>query len=176
MSAAASGYPTAPRVWQPAERALETTNFDVKAADKAIEKMKAMTLSDHKVSVGRFKSRKEREAKLGAKAKEFTNVYIKNLGEEVDDERLKELLSQFELTTSCCCTLQVHLKRIPHPAVQPLQAPQPAVHAQGQEPLSASTRAAAAPAPLHPARNGSRCCSGGRLLQLIQSVHSETPL
>lgn len=45
--------------------------------------------------VGRFKSRKEREAELGAKAKEFTNVYIKNFGEEVDDENLKELFSQF---------------------------------------------------------------------------------
>lgn len=45
--------------------------------------------------VGRFKSRKEREAELGAKAKEFTNVYIKNFGEEVDDESLKELFSQF---------------------------------------------------------------------------------
>lgn len=45
--------------------------------------------------MGRFKSRKEREAELGAKAKEFTNVYIKNFGEEVDDESLKELFSQF---------------------------------------------------------------------------------
>ena len=45
--------------------------------------------------MGRFKSRKEREAELGAKAKEFTNVYIKNFGEEVDDENLKELFSQF---------------------------------------------------------------------------------
>lgn len=45
--------------------------------------------------VGRFKSRKEREAELGAKAKEFTNVYIKNFGEEIDDESLKELFSQF---------------------------------------------------------------------------------
>lgn len=58
-------------------------------------------LGDHSFSwflsrfVGRFKSRKEREAELGAKAKEFTNVYIKNFGEEVDDESLKELFSQF---------------------------------------------------------------------------------
>ncbi|XP_057562216.1 polyadenylate-binding protein 4 isoform X2 [Hippopotamus amphibius kiboko] len=50
--------------------------------------------------VGRFKSRKEREAELGAKAKEFTNVYIKNFGEEVDDESLKELFSQFGKTLS----------------------------------------------------------------------------
>ena len=37
--------------------------------------MNGMLLNDHKVFVGRFKSQKEREAELGAKAKEFTNVY-----------------------------------------------------------------------------------------------------
>lgn len=45
--------------------------------------------------VGRFKSRKEREAELGARAKEFTNVYIKNFGEDMDDERLKDLFGKF---------------------------------------------------------------------------------
>ncbi|XP_059954102.1 polyadenylate-binding protein 4-like isoform X2 [Mesoplodon densirostris] len=70
------------------------------AADKAIEKMNGMLLNDRKVFVGRFKSRKEWEAELGAKAKEFTNVYIKNFGEEVDDESLKELFSQFGKTLS----------------------------------------------------------------------------
>lgn len=53
--------------------------------------MNGMLLNDRKVFVGRFKSRKEREAELGARAKEFTNVYIKNFGEDMDDERLKEL-------------------------------------------------------------------------------------
>lgn len=45
--------------------------------------------------VGRFKSRKEREAELGARAREFTNVYIKNFGEDMDDEKLKELFSKY---------------------------------------------------------------------------------
>lgn len=45
--------------------------------------------------VGRFKSRKEREAELGAKAKEFTNVYIKNFGDDMDDERLKEIFDKY---------------------------------------------------------------------------------
>ncbi|KAL4617015.1 polyadenylate-binding protein 1-like, partial [Arapaima gigas] len=45
--------------------------------------------------VGRFKSRKEREAELGARAKEFTNVYIKNFGEDMDDEKLKEIFGKF---------------------------------------------------------------------------------
>eukprot|EP00069_Balaena_mysticetus_P004473 bmy_17308T0 len=82
-------------VMRPALRVIPLTQ---EAADKAIEKMKGMTLSDHKVSVGRFKSRKEREAKR--EAKEFNNVYIKNFGEEVDNERLKELFSQFGKTLS----------------------------------------------------------------------------
>lgn len=45
--------------------------------------------------MGRFKSRKEREAELGARAKEFTNVYIKNFGEDMDDEKLKEIFSKY---------------------------------------------------------------------------------
>ncbi|XP_053322085.1 polyadenylate-binding protein 1 isoform X2 [Spea bombifrons] len=61
------------------------------AAERAIDKMNGMLLNDRKVFVGRFKSRKEREAELGARAKEFTNVYIKNFGEDMDDERLKEM-------------------------------------------------------------------------------------
>ena len=70
------------------------------AADKAVEKMNGMLLNDCKVFAGRFKSRKEREAELGAKAKEFTNVYIKNFGEKVDDENLKELFREFGKTLS----------------------------------------------------------------------------
>ncbi|XP_041964290.1 polyadenylate-binding protein 1A isoform X2 [Alosa alosa] len=61
------------------------------AAERAIEKMNGMLLNDRKVFVGRFKSRKEREAELGARAKEFTNVYIKNFGEDMDDEKLREI-------------------------------------------------------------------------------------
>uniref|UniRef100_A0A671WAF0 Polyadenylate-binding protein n=1 Tax=Sparus aurata TaxID=8175 RepID=A0A671WAF0_SPAAU len=70
------------------------------AADRAIEKMNGMLLNDRKVFVGRFKSRKEREAELGAKAKEFTNVYIKNFGDDMDDERLKELFDKYGKTLS----------------------------------------------------------------------------
>uniref|UniRef100_A0A3B3DLG9 Polyadenylate-binding protein n=1 Tax=Oryzias melastigma TaxID=30732 RepID=A0A3B3DLG9_ORYME len=70
------------------------------AADRAIEKMNGMLLNDRKVFVGRFKSRKEREAELGAKAKEFTNVYIKNFGDEMEDERLKEMFEKYGKTLS----------------------------------------------------------------------------
>uniref|UniRef100_A0A8C7YTR9 Polyadenylate-binding protein n=1 Tax=Oryzias sinensis TaxID=183150 RepID=A0A8C7YTR9_9TELE len=65
------------------------------AAERAIEKMNGMLLNDRKVFVGRFKSRKEREAELGARAREFTNVYIKNFGEDMDDEKLKELFGNY---------------------------------------------------------------------------------
>ncbi|XP_060229367.1 polyadenylate-binding protein 1-like [Meriones unguiculatus] len=64
-------------------------------AERAIEKMNGMFLNDRKVFVGRFKSRRDRQAELGARAKEFTNVYIKNLGEDMDDERLQDLFGKF---------------------------------------------------------------------------------
>ncbi|KAF1375069.1 hypothetical protein PFLUV_G00235590 [Perca fluviatilis] len=70
------------------------------AADRAIEKMNGMLLNDRKVFVGRFKSRKEREAELGAKAKEFTNVYIKNFGDDMNDEQLKEVFDRYGKTLS----------------------------------------------------------------------------
>uniref|UniRef100_A0AAY4CX75 Polyadenylate-binding protein n=1 Tax=Denticeps clupeoides TaxID=299321 RepID=A0AAY4CX75_9TELE len=70
------------------------------AANRAIETMNGMLLNDRKVFVGHFKSRKDREAELGAKAMEFTNVYIKNFGDDFDDEKLKSLFSDFGTTLS----------------------------------------------------------------------------
>lgn len=45
--------------------------------------------------VGHFKSRKEREVEFGTKALKFTNVYIKNFGEDYSDDKLKEVFSAF---------------------------------------------------------------------------------
>ncbi|NXF63983.1 EPAB protein, partial [Ciccaba nigrolineata] len=70
------------------------------AATRAIETMNGMLLNDRKVFVGHFKSRKEREAEFGARALEFTNVYIKNFGDDMDDDRLREIFSQFGKTLS----------------------------------------------------------------------------
>ncbi|KAM3850471.1 polyadenylate-binding protein 1A-like isoform 1-T1 [Diretmus argenteus] len=64
-------------------------------AERAIEKMNGILLKDRKVFVGRFKSRNEREAELGACAREFTNVYINNFGEDMDDEKLKEIFGKY---------------------------------------------------------------------------------
>uniref|UniRef100_A0A8B9GV86 Polyadenylate-binding protein n=1 Tax=Astyanax mexicanus TaxID=7994 RepID=A0A8B9GV86_ASTMX len=70
------------------------------AANRAIETMNGMLLNDRKVFVGHFKSRKEREAEFGAKAMEFTNVYIKNFGEDFDNEKLRNIFSEYGKTLS----------------------------------------------------------------------------
>lgn len=99
------------------------------AANRAIETMNGMLLNDRKVQkagkrleygivsskacflgekcqlyllrfVGHFKSRKEREVEFGSKAMKFTNVYIKNFGEDFTDEKLKEVFSAFGRTLS----------------------------------------------------------------------------
>uniref|UniRef100_A0A4W6E6I9 Polyadenylate-binding protein n=1 Tax=Lates calcarifer TaxID=8187 RepID=A0A4W6E6I9_LATCA len=70
------------------------------AANRAIETMNGMLLNDRKVFVGHFKSRKEREVEFGTKAMKFTNVYIKNFGEDYSDEKLKEVFAAFGRTLS----------------------------------------------------------------------------
>uniref|UniRef100_A0A8C9NHI8 Polyadenylate-binding protein n=1 Tax=Serinus canaria TaxID=9135 RepID=A0A8C9NHI8_SERCA len=70
------------------------------AATRAIETMNGMLLNDRKVFVGHFKSRKEREAEVGTRAIEFTNVYIKNFGDDMDDDRLREIFARFGNTLS----------------------------------------------------------------------------
>ncbi|EPQ14876.1 Polyadenylate-binding protein 4 [Myotis brandtii] len=65
------------------------------AADRAIEEMNGMLLKDFRLFVGPFKNRKDREAELQNKANEFTNIYIKNFGDEMDDEKLKEFFSHY---------------------------------------------------------------------------------
>ncbi|XP_071374569.1 polyadenylate-binding protein 1-like isoform X2 [Centroberyx affinis] len=70
------------------------------AANRAIDTMNGMLLNDRKVFVGHFKSRKERQMEFGAKAMRFTNVYIKNFGEDYTDEKLKEIFSTFGRTLS----------------------------------------------------------------------------
>nr|XP_012635968.1 polyadenylate-binding protein 1-like isoform X3 [Microcebus murinus] len=70
------------------------------AAQNAISTMNGMLLNDRKVFVGDFKSRREREVELGARAMEFTNIYVKNLKADVDEHGLQELFSQFGKTLS----------------------------------------------------------------------------
>jgi polyadenylate-binding protein len=65
------------------------------AAVNAINKVNGMLLNGKKVFVGRFVPRKEREVELGEKAKRFTNCYIKNFSEELDEEQLQKMFEPF---------------------------------------------------------------------------------
>ncbi|XP_064110591.1 polyadenylate-binding protein 4-like [Macrobrachium nipponense] len=65
------------------------------AARNAIQKVNGMLLNGKKVYVGKFIPRAEREKELGEKAKRFTNVYVKNFGEDLDDDKLYEVFSAF---------------------------------------------------------------------------------
>ncbi|ODN00330.1 Polyadenylate-binding protein 1 [Orchesella cincta] len=71
------------------------------AANKAIEKVNGMLLSDKKLYVGKFIPRKEREKELGEKAKRFTNVYIKNFPDAISDDKLKDMFELYGVITSC---------------------------------------------------------------------------
>jgi polyadenylate-binding protein len=62
------------------------------AADNAINKVNGMLLADKKVYVGRFMSRNQR-ADVGGPRK-FTNIFIKNFGDQLDEEKLRELFSK----------------------------------------------------------------------------------
>lgn len=52
------------------------------------------------VFVGKFIPRKEREKELGEKAKLFTNVYVKNFGEDFNDDMLREMFEKYGTITS----------------------------------------------------------------------------
>lgn len=66
------------------------------AAQNAIDKVNGMLLNDREVFVGRFIPRKEREKQLGERALKFTNVFVKNFGDEIkDDQQLEDLFSKF---------------------------------------------------------------------------------
>lgn len=70
------------------------------AANMSIQKVNGMLLNSKKVYVGKFIPRKEREKELGEKAKLFTNVYVKNFGEDFDDNKLQEMFEPYGKITS----------------------------------------------------------------------------
>jgi polyadenylate-binding protein len=79
-----------------ASRGYGMVHYDTaKAAELAIAKVNGMLLNDMKVYVGPFKSRKERLQEYEAAAKNFTNVYVKNLPLEVSDEMFDEMFGKF---------------------------------------------------------------------------------
>lgn len=81
-------------------------------AATAVEKLNGSTLNDDKVLyVGRAQKKSEREAELKARFEQerndrieklqAANLYIKNLDDTIDDEKLKELFTEFGTITSC---------------------------------------------------------------------------
>jgi len=70
------------------------------AAQKAIGKVSGMLLNGKKVYVGRFVPRKERLAHIGDQRKKFTNVYLKNFGDDLDEEKMRTMCEAYGAITS----------------------------------------------------------------------------
>lgn len=66
-----------------------------KAAESAIEKVNGMMLLDTPVFVGLFKSKADRVDEMGKSSKEFTNLFVKNFGPDVTEEKVEEVFSKF---------------------------------------------------------------------------------
>ncbi|CAJ0965359.1 unnamed protein product [Ranitomeya imitator] len=79
------------------EKGSKFVHFETQdAAEKAIKAMNGVLLNDRIISVERFQSRSKREVESSARASEwFTNIYIKNFAEDMDDERLKQLFDHY---------------------------------------------------------------------------------
>ncbi|KAL2455984.1 Polyadenylate-binding protein 5 [Forsythia ovata] len=81
------------------------------AAASAVENLNGSLLDDKALFVGKAEKKVEREAKLRAKFEherisryeklKDTNLYLKNLDDGMNDEKLKELFSEFGTITSC---------------------------------------------------------------------------
>ncbi|PVD34988.1 hypothetical protein C0Q70_06269 [Pomacea canaliculata] len=83
-----------------AERALDTMNFDAvkeEAAKQAIDKVNGCCLMARR----QIYPRKERILMMGDKLKRFNNVYVKNFGEELDDDKLRDLFAPYGFGFVC---------------------------------------------------------------------------
>lgn len=70
------------------------------AAEQAIKNVNNMLLNDKKVFVGRFLTRSQRSEAYGSANKRFTNVFVKNFGDNMDDDKLKEMFEKYGEITS----------------------------------------------------------------------------
>jgi len=71
------------------------------AAQRAIDKVNGMLLDNKVVFVGKFQPRSARLREMGEAAHHFTNVYVKNFSDKLDDLKLKELFEQYGPIASC---------------------------------------------------------------------------
>ena len=76
------------------------------AATKAINLMNGKIIEGKKVFCGKFVSRKDRDTGVGP-GRRFTNVYVKNLPEDVTDEKLKQI---FSVNEQCLITSAVVMR------------------------------------------------------------------
>jgi len=51
--------------------------------------------------VGRFMTRRERMDMMGDRAKKFTNVYVKNFGDALDEDKLRDVFTACGPIVSC---------------------------------------------------------------------------
>jgi polyadenylate-binding protein len=72
-------------------------------AEKAIAKVNSMIIGGQKVYVGPFVPRRERV--LSSDEKKYTNVYVKNLDDSVDDKQLKSAFEKHGQVTSAVVML-----------------------------------------------------------------------
>ena len=70
------------------------------AAEQAIKNVNNMLLNDKKVFVGRFMTRSQRNEAGASTNKRFTNVFVKNFGDNFDDVKLKEMFEKYGEITS----------------------------------------------------------------------------
>jgi len=63
------------------------------AAERAVDKVNGKILAGKKVFVGAFVPRKDRIAENASK--KFTNVFIKNLDDSIDDEKVKDIFAPY---------------------------------------------------------------------------------
>jgi polyadenylate-binding protein len=70
------------------------------AADKAVESVNNMLLNGKKVFVGKFLTKSERIDHNSTVKKKFTNVFVKNFDDLLNDDKLRETFAKFGEITS----------------------------------------------------------------------------
>ncbi|KAH7319796.1 hypothetical protein B0I35DRAFT_333297, partial [Stachybotrys elegans] len=70
------------------------------AAQQAIKHVNGMLLNEKKVYVGHHIPKKDRQSKFEEMKANFTNVYVKNINNEVSDDDFRELFEKFGDVTS----------------------------------------------------------------------------
>jgi polyadenylate-binding protein len=71
------------------------------AAQKAIDKVNGMLLDNKVVFVGKFQPRAARLREMGEATHHFTNVFVKNFADKLDDAKLRQLFEKYGTISSC---------------------------------------------------------------------------